>query len=108
MTGVQTCALPICGTSRPDSDYDVALVFPSWVRKENEIPHSALKLSEQLHAAYGKDMPSYKGNPLDLQLFFADDPELATYSRVPLQRERKELLVSPYDFAQGGLACLRR
>lgn len=72
------------GLASPSSDFDVAIIYSSSIRKENNLP-TALKLSELMHASYGSQMPTYCNRPVDIQIFFDDDKELTSYSMIPLK-----------------------
>lgn len=85
------------GTNKSDSDYDVAVIYPSSVREENEIELSSLKLSERLHSVFGWEMPEYKGNTVDVQIFFDDDKELVGYSKIPLFSARRDWYYSQLE-----------
>lgn len=71
------------GNSNKDSDFDVAIIYSSSIRNDNELP-SAIKLSELLHAKFGNQMPNYCKKPVDIQIFFDDDKELINYSMIQL------------------------
>jgi len=64
------------------SDYDVAVIFSSELKDE----YTATKLSEILHQSYGDVMPKFKGNDVDLQIFFDDDKEVDGYVKIKLDR----------------------
>ena len=71
-------------TNHKNSDYDIAIIYSDLDIKENEINISSLKLSENLHSKFGFYMPIFKGNIIDIQVFFESDIELKTYSKVIL------------------------
>jgi predicted nucleotidyltransferase len=68
------------GTDRPDSDLDIAVIIPESKRV------SALQRTEQYHAKFTDraQMPVWQGRRVDFQFFYANDPQLATFSKIPL------------------------
>lgn len=76
-------------THKKNSDYDIAVIFDSSIKKANEIQLSSLKLTEFLHISFGYYMPEFKKNQIDIQIFFSDDNELKEYSKKILYQKRK-------------------
>lgn len=66
------------GTARPDSDLDIAVVIPSSARV------SALKRTERYQAKFTDEAQkaTWAGRRVDIQFFYADDPELARYAKI--------------------------
>ncbi len=77
------------GTNKENSDYDVAVIFPSCLKIENSIEETSLKLTEKMHISFGFFMPQYKNCDIDIQIFFDDDLELKTYSKIELLSKKK-------------------
>jgi predicted GNAT family N-acyltransferase/predicted nucleotidyltransferase len=69
------------GTHHSNSDYDIAVIFPKYLYDDV----TAIKLSEKLHQGFGYAMPQFRGNDVDLQVFFDSDRELKTYSKIKLK-----------------------
>ncbi len=60
---------------KPDSDLDIALVIPRIRGK------TALQFSDEFHQKQ-RTLPEWDGVRVDFQFFYADDPELAGYSKI--------------------------
>ncbi|WP_396127482.1 nucleotidyltransferase domain-containing protein [Edaphobacter dinghuensis] len=70
------------GTARPDSDLDVAIIIP------NRRHLTSLQVSERWHMRQTWPI-RWKDRKVDIQFFYADDPELSSYSRIPLSKNTK-------------------
>ena len=70
------------GTAKPDSDLDIALVIEPVKGK------TSIKYSEYYHQKFPSDdcKPKWNGRRVDFQFFYPDDPQLATYSKIPIER----------------------
>ena len=68
------------GTARPDSDLDIAVIIPESTRV------SALKRTERYHAKFinEEQKATWGGRRVDIQFFYANDPNLATYAKLPV------------------------
>jgi predicted nucleotidyltransferase len=68
------------GIARPDSDLDIAVIIPP-VRGK-----SALQISNYYQSKFSDERwkPKWNGRIVDIQFFYATDPELASYSKIPL------------------------
>lgn len=75
-------------THHPKSDYDIAVIYSNSEKLDNNITISSLKLSENLHSKFGSYLPEFKGNLIDIQIFFESDKELINYSKVILFEQK--------------------
>ncbi|NIT56383.1 MAG: hypothetical protein GWN00_09170, partial [Aliifodinibius sp.] len=62
------------GKAKSTSDVDVAIVIPSIKGK------TALKISEEFHQKFGRNLPIWNNRDVDFQFFYEGDPELAEYT----------------------------
>lgn len=70
------------GTSKSDSDYDVAVEFSA--QDIEDTGFSSIKLSEMLHQKFGAEMPMVGNLDVDIQIFKQGDSEQANYSKISL------------------------
>jgi len=76
------------GTARPDSDLDIAVVIEMRNGKPPRL--SALKETDLYHSNFrsNSQKATWEGRVVDFQFFYADDPELAGYSKIELTNSR--------------------
>ncbi len=74
------------GEAREDSDLDIAVIIPERRGK------SALQVSEDYHSCFLSEacLPRFEGRVVDFQFFYASDPELKEYARIPLIRGKPD------------------
>lgn len=80
------------GRAKTDSDLDIAVVVPNIKGK------SALQISDRYHSKFSSDQfkPHWGNRVVDFQFFYPDDPELESYSKIPIQESAaKSTVIKP-------------
>lgn len=103
------------GTATPASDLDIAVVLDVPKRCNMD----AITFTERRWSGYitrPRQQPRYRGCPVDIQFFWADDPELTQISLIPLSATAMPMpgtqemdwntrITTAYVTAQGGRWC---
>ena len=76
------------GTAKEDSDLDIAVIIPQ-SRYGN-----ALQKTVYYQQKFRNDAqkPNWNGRIVDFQFFYPDDPELATYNKIYLEKDREIIM----------------